>query len=320
MARTNHRTRTAIGATILALSIATTVRAETFSMFAGGLQARATAQQSYSWQLDFRHPVYRGLGLGATWLNEGHLDDHHRDGMAGQVWLGTTFDRWSLAIGGGPYFSFDTTRSAATGRPVDSHGWGALWSAVVSWQIGHRWVHELRVNRVTSAREPGTLGLLYGLGYRFHGGEREQEDAEPHRRELSALAGASVRNSFSSETVSAKSVELRGTPGGRFEWTVAWLAEGTSGPLHREGFTAEGWLVRRWHEGDTTLGLGAGPYVIVDRSEERRQGTRRLAGYATLSVSQRFAANWRGRFSFSRVVGLHPFDRDVLLAGASYEF
>jgi hypothetical protein len=40
----------------------------------------------------------------------------------------------------------------------------------------------------------------------------------------------------------------------------------------------------------------------------------------SLSASQRFADHWRARFSFSRVVGTHPFDSDVLLVGTSYGF
>jgi len=98
------------------------------------------------------------------------------------------------------------------------------------------------------------------------------------------------------------------------------LGEGSSGTPHRDGFTAQGWLVRHWHEGNTTLALGAGPYAIVDAFGEERQNARHLAGMASLSASQRFAAHWRGHISFSRVVGTHPFDSDVLLAGTSYEF
>ncbi len=98
------------------------------------------------------------------------------------------------------------------------------------------------------------------------------------------------------------------------------MGEGSSGTAHRDGFTAQGWLVRGWHEGNTTLALGVGPYGIVDASGEERQNARHWAGMASLSASQRFAAHWRGRISFNRVVGTHPFDSDVLLAGTSFEF
>ena len=63
-----------------------------------------------------------------------------------------------------------------------------------------------------------------------------------------------------------------------------------------------------------------GPYAIVDTFGEQRQKIRHWAGLVSLSASQRFADHWRGRFSFSRVVGTHPFDSDVLLVGTSYGF
>jgi len=313
----------ALLAASLWLLVAAGARAQSFSVLAGGLRDRETADQTYTWSLAYQHPVYHGLGLGATWINEGHLPNHHRDGLGGQLWLGTKAARMSLAVGAGPYYYFDTTVQPGESREVDSHGWGIVYSAALSWQLEHRWIHQLRVNRVASTHQPATTSLLYGLGYSFRGdegGEGDQKQAEPRGFQLSALAGVTIVNSFSSETSFAKSVELRRTPGGQLEWTLAWLSEGSSGTFHRDGFTAQGWLARNWHEGNTTLALGVGPYAIVDASGEERQNARHLAGMASLSVSQRFAAHWRGRITFNRVVGTHPFDSDVLLAGTSFEF
>jgi len=310
----------ALLAASLWLLVGAGARAQSFSLLAGGLRDRDTADQSYTWSLAYQHPVYHGLGLGAAWINEGHLPNHHRDGLGSQLWLGTKVARMSLAVGAGPYYYFDTTKPPGDFREIDSHGWGVVYSAALSWQLEHRWVHQLRINRVASTHQPATTSVLYGLGYSFRGDEGDQEHVELRGFQLSALAGVTIVNSFSSETNLAKSVELRRTPGGQFEWTLAWLSEGSSGTFHRDGFTAQGWLVRDWHEGNTTLALGVGPYAIVDASGEERQNARHLAGIASLSASQRFAAHWRGRVSFSRVVGTHPFDSDVLLAGTSFEF
>jgi len=295
-------------------------RAQSVSVLAGVLGDRDTAEESYTWSLDYQHPIYRGLGIGAAWINEGHLTNHHRDGLAGQLWLGTKFNRMSLAVGAGPYYQVDTTQQPGDRREVDSHGWGFVYSAAFWWQLGNRWMHQIRLNRVASTDQPATTGVLYGLAYNFRGAEGAPEDAEPFGYQLSALAGVTIANSFSSETSAAQSVELRRTSGGPFEWTLAWLDEGTSGTLHRDGFAAQGWLARRRHEGKTTLAIGLGPYAIVDTSVEERQKTRHWAGLVSLSASQRFATHWRGRISFNRVVGTHPFDSDVLLAGAAYGF
>jgi hypothetical protein len=64
-----------------------------------------------------------------SWINEGHVPNHHRDGIAAQFWIGTTaFDpRLSFAAGIGPYY-FDTTRTAGSDAETDIHGWGVLYS------------------------------------------------------------------------------------------------------------------------------------------------------------------------------------------------
>ena len=304
--------------------VAAGARAQSFSVLAGGLEDRDTAERSYTWSLDYQHPVYHGLGLGAAWINEGHLTNHHRDGLAGQLWLGTKFDRMSLAVGAGPYYYFDTTQQPGDRREVDSHGWGFVYSAALSWQLGHRWVHQLRVNRVASTDQPATTGILYITTVDETFDDLSDTDLDvinTHGRDIANYVNAGGGLFTQAESpFNAKSVELRRTSGGQFEWTLAWLDEGTSGRLHRDGFSAQGWLARRWHEGNTTLAVGVGPYAIVDTFGEQRQKTRHLAGLASLSASQRFAAHWRGRISFSRVVGTHPFDSDVLLVGTSYAF
>jgi hypothetical protein len=304
--------------------LAAGARAQSLSVLAGGLGEFETGEHSYSWALDYRHPVSRSFGLGASWINEGHLANHHRDGLASQAWVGIPFGRMSLTVGAGPYYYFDTTRQPGERREVDSHGWGYVYSAALSRQLGNRWVHQLRFNRVASTHQPATTSVLYGLGYNFRDAagtpEDSREDVQPLGYQVSAMAGVAIANSFSSEKSLANSVELRRTPGGPFEWTVAWLDEGTTGLLHRDGFAAEGWLARHWHEGDTTFALGLGPYAIIDTVGEQRQVTHHWAGLVSLSASQRFAAHWRGRISFNRVVGTHPFDSDVLLVGTSYGF
>jgi hypothetical protein len=311
-------------AAALWIVLAAGARGQSLSVLAGALEERNTTEHSYSWALDYRHPVSHSFGVGASWINEGHLPNHHRDGLASQLWLGTPLGRMALTVGAGPYYYFDTTRQPGDRSEVDSHGWGYVYSAALSWQLGNRWVHQLRLNRVASTHQPATTSILYGLGYNFRDAqgnpEDTREDVKPLGYQVSALAGVAIANSFSSEKSLANSVELRRTSGGPFEWTVAWLDEGTTGMLHRDGFSAEGWLARHWHEGDTTFALGMGPYAIVDTVGEQQQKTHHWAGLVSLSASQRFAAHWRGRISFSRVVGTHPFDSDVLLVGTSYGF
>ncbi|HEY5103364.1 MAG TPA: hypothetical protein VII70_11325 [Steroidobacteraceae bacterium] len=40
---------------------------------------------SYTWGIEYRQPFSEHLSASFTWLNEGHLVNHHRDGQAVQV-------------------------------------------------------------------------------------------------------------------------------------------------------------------------------------------------------------------------------------------
>ncbi len=83
---------------------------------------------SYSWQLEFRKKLGNHVLASFTYLNEGHLPAHHRDGNALQLWAThDILDRHlSLAAGIGPYYYYDTTTDATGGTHRNAHGFGAV--------------------------------------------------------------------------------------------------------------------------------------------------------------------------------------------------
>ena len=84
--------------------------AQELSLFAGGLRESGTKEGSPVWALEYQHPLHENVGASFSWLNEGHVPGHHRDGQTIQIWGRTNvFDRrLSLAAGVGPYRYFDT--------------------------------------------------------------------------------------------------------------------------------------------------------------------------------------------------------------------
>src|SRR4051794_22483614 len=104
----------------------------------GGV-VRANGETSHAWAMDWTHAIGDHTGVSATWLNEGHVTDHHRDGGAVQGWLRTRVSSSPLVvgIGAGPYAYFDTTRTEASGNAaVDEHGWGFMYSVGATWELG----------------------------------------------------------------------------------------------------------------------------------------------------------------------------------------
>ena len=58
--------------------------AQEFSLFGGG--SRAGNTNTYTWAFNYQEGLGQYFAASFTWLNEGHIPDHHRDGQMVQVW------------------------------------------------------------------------------------------------------------------------------------------------------------------------------------------------------------------------------------------
>jgi hypothetical protein len=309
---------------------ATTAYADEVTVLGGGISQRGSDDRSYTWALDYRHTLTPNFGVGASWINEGHVPNHHRDGVAAQFWVGATaFDpRLSFAAGIGPYYYFDTTRIAGSDTETDIHGWGVLYSASARWQFVRDWLVELRLQFTQTSRSIDTTSVLLGIGYKFDGEPRA--DAAPARsawssstrNEVAFFGGRAVVNDFSSEPSFATSVEYRRSLNDHFDWTLAWLHEGQPRLARRHGVVSELWLGRALGEGRWTIGAGIGVDVIVDvySGDFPHGGRERLAAIFSLTSSYRLTPDWRARATWHRVSADNPFDSDVFLLGIGYNF
>jgi hypothetical protein len=315
-------------AVLLGLAAAT-AHADELAVLGGGISPRSSDAQSFTWALDYRHALTPNFGVGASWINQGHVPNHHRDGMAAQLWIGTTaFDpRLSFAAGIGPFYYFDTTRNAASEPESDNHGWGVLYSASARWQLVRDWLVELRLQFTETRRSIDTTSVLLGIGYKFDG---EPADAAPARsawssstrNEVAFLGGQAVVNDFSSEPSFAMNVEYRRSLNDHLDWTLAWLHEGQPRLARRHGVVSELWVDRTLGEGRWTIGAGIGVDVVADvyPGDFAHGGRERLAGILSLTSSYRLNPDWNARATWHRVSADHPFDSDVFLLGIGYNF
>jgi len=89
------------------------------------------------------------------------------------------------------------------------------------------------------------------------------------------------------------------------DWTIAWLNEGDNHLIRRNGILSQAWLVRAFLDEHLALGVGLGPYALVDRHGEGYRYT--VAGIITLSASYRITTNYKR-------------DTDVIMIGPGYRF
>ncbi len=300
----------------------------------GGLQRTDTGgETSYGYAYSYQHNLAENWYASFTYLNEGHVTNHHRDGHSVQLWWRYPFydRRFNIAIGAGPYRYFDTTDRNADGSSDNHHGWGLLASVTATWYVnGGPWMVQARYNRAQTPESIKTNTLLVGVGYQLDRGDRGGPVVPPPSRtdnvtqnELTVFLGQTIVNTFDSQTAFAKAVEYRRGLARYVSGTLSYINEGESSALRRNGVAAQLWLERAFFHDALTLGVGAGPYYAIDLSERGRSTSddpSRWSGLLTMSASYRISQHWLTRLSWNRTVTGYDRDTDVFLLGLGYRF
>lgn len=310
--------------TILALVMAAfhqPAAGETVSIYDGAMEARdANRDTSYAWELEYVKPVAQYFDFSLFYLNEGHPENHHRDGVGAQAWLRTSplGNRLTLAAGIGPYYYFDTTRQDQP-QYANQHGFGLVYSLAAAVRMDERWSLQLRFNHVDANSQFNSNTALLGIGYRPDNAHTHSA-AVTEPSEVTFMAGQTIVNSFDSERGQAASIEYRKAFSHHLEWTVGALKEGDNHRLRRKGITAQAWLIQPAMKNRLNFGIGLGPYLVLDRWDADGKEGERLAGIASLSARYRITPDWHAQATWSRVFTDDDGDADVLLIGAGYRF
>lgn len=308
------------------------VDAQELLLLGGGTYDSDASKGTYAWAVEYAQGLGEHAYVTLAWLNEGHLDDHHRDGLAAQFWArANLFDRrLSLALGVGPYSYFDTAQAELGASYANDHGWGVIYSAGLTWYTDRRWLFNLRASRIAVKDSVDTTMVLIGAGYQLDApsvpGPRPSAPpitGKTTNNEVALFLGSTILNSFESESSTAAAFEYRRGVGRYVDLTVGWLHEGGNEIIRREGATAQIWLVRPFLEQRLALGVGAGGYYAVSQENQTANGSKddeRLSGIVTLTASYRFDPRWFARLSWNRIVTRYDRDTDVILLGGGYRF
>lgn len=317
-----------IFALLAALGGAVAAGAQEFSAQAGTTGSGLALSSHYSWQIDYRQALDRHLAWSVSWINEGHELQHHRDGVAAQLWavLPVHSDKFSLSLGLGPYHYFDTELLPG-GTTVNSHGWTPIYSLAATYYTRSPWFLRLTANRINHSNGLETNSLVAGAGYAF--GERRVRS--PRRsaenlttdHELTVFLGESVVNTAESEGAIASAIEFRSGLSPHFEWSASWINEGNPQIIRRNGFATQLWVVEAFLGKSMTLGLGVGPYLLFDRKRAPVAGQdspRTLAALVSPTATLRLSDHWQARLTWNRVVSNYNRDADIFLLGLGYRW
>jgi len=310
---------------VVFLAVTNRVWAQEGYILGGGIKNTRTHANSAALQIEYLERLGDMFGLSIAYLNEGHFSDHHRDGVAGQLWVSRDVlnQQLSISAGIGPYFYCDTTSDATD--YMNAHGLGPMSSLAATCFLGNNVLLQLRGNWIV-AKEMNSASILFGIGYRLGPPYKTepflklslQEDAIP-RNEITVLAGRTIVNSFGAECSVPLSIEYRRKLWRHIEGTLAGLYEGGNAIINRHGPVTQIWAVESILNDRVTFGAGAGCYYAFDRKQNApNNGT--FAGIISATACYQFQPHWNLRVTLNRILTDYNRDSDVLLAGIGYRF
>ncbi|OGU07216.1 MAG: hypothetical protein A2X82_03135 [Geobacteraceae bacterium GWC2_55_20] len=314
---------------ILLISAAPAIADELYGM--GGMMRSRNLDaddSSYSWQLEYRQPLGEHLAVSLSYLNEGHVPAHHRDGNALQLWATGELiaRRLSLSAGFGPYYYFDTTLPAANGSYTNHHGLGGIASLALIIETETPWLFQLRTNWVNTFGQMDTVSALAGIGYRLDvsgppKSDHDQAESDVAENEITLFAGRTITNSFESEHSTSLCLEYRRGLLKYLDWTASWIYEGDTRLIRRDGVASQFWAVKDFKQDRIALGFGVGTYFSIDRQAgSSLNGDRLVSMIATMTGSYRLDPSWSLRTSWNRIVTNYDRDTDVIMGGVGYRF
>jgi hypothetical protein len=289
---------------------------------------------TYTWQIDYRHNFLNYLAWSASWINEGHIQDHHRDGFATQLWgrLPLSGKRVSLAFGVGVDRYFDT-QPDGQGNSADVHGWAPIYSLSATYSTLSPWLYRATYNRISPDGNIRTNSIQVVVGYKLwetsedprH--QPEEHVAAPSGRttdhEFTAFIGKTVVNTFNSEDDTAYGMEYRKGIAKYCDWTVSFINEGNPEVIRRNGFGTQVWLVNAFLNERLAIGIGGGIYLNIDQKHQPVPGEkpqRDISGLLGPTISYRISERWLTRLNWNRVVSDYNRDSDVFLLGLGYRW
>ena len=309
------------------------LHAQELTFLGGYLPESKNERSSYTWQLDYRQDLYRYLATSISYINEGHLREHHRDGTAWQIWGRLPFDedKFSVSLGVGAYYFYDT-QPLPGGDTANIHGTAPIYSLAATGYLSNRWFYRFNFNRINPANEIKVNTVMIGAGFWFGRdkkptpdklGDAPNEEGYVTENEITLFVGQSVINTFGNPKSRAYAGEYRRGIFPHVDWTASAIYEGDPQIVRRSGAATQLWAVNSFFDNRITVGAGLGPYIFLDKkhpTDPSKKNPAALAPLASLTFSVRLSESCTMRIVFDRVATSYNRDADIFLLGLGYRW
>lgn len=288
-------------------------------------QQKSSQNRSYAWGLTYLEGVSENAAWSLTYLNEGHVTDHRRDGLSPQLWgrLNVLSRQVSLAAGAGPYIYHDSVSSDAQANASIEHGVGSIMSLAATLYLENRFLLQVRTNYIWTHQNADACVVTFGVGYQLGrapsvglGYSRDSRQGTPTiLNQITLYSGSSILNREDADAL-ALGLEYRRRLTRNFEWTVGWLNEGPS--VSRTGPITQIWIGRSFFDDRLSLSFGMGPYLA--HSTRGNQNTTRVNILTSGTIGYQIFPTWSIRFLWTRITADDESDADVIMTGVGYHF
>ncbi len=316
---------------IVACAIAATLalspelaRSDTVDVLAG-ISTSGSAGHSYGWQLAFEKAISAQFGASASWINEGHFSENERDGAAAQFWwhVPSWREGVGLNLGLGPYVYFDTQPSTSIRGYHDLHGAGAVVSASLTARVRGPFYLQLRANEIMTDGNPGTVGVLLGVGYRFDGAPGRVPAAGTTAvgpgSTLELFGGQAITNTLSTRTYPILGLDYRLDVARWAAWSATWFDDPDAAPGLHDRAATQFWL-RDSPVDSLTFSLGLGPYLQLGDEGSGASAPARVSGLSGLRVDWQWATRVSLIATWYRLFTQDDRDRDLITLGLGWRF
>ena len=281
--------------------------------------------------VNLSYGITEWFAINAAYLNEGHPQNHHRDGFAIQPSLYKDFNKWRVQLSTGPYYSMDTTQ-LVDGTVLNDKHLGVLSSVALKWHptqanwyVGIGYNNVWMPNKLNSNSEV----LFLGTDMAKDGGGGYEDIANATKTKISLWVGPGNTTNSGSKIKTAGQIEINAAVPielpfehpllsiDHFSYSLAALYEGNTLLTDRKGGMAQLWY--NGHFGNQwTLSGGAGPYLEHDSLRDKRATN--LAVVASVRAMHQLTGATAVGLNFNRVISFYNRDADIFLLGIQRAF
>lgn len=289
---------------------------EDVSISCGGLKPSYQEARTFTCGVNLSYGFTDWFALNAVYLNEGHPENHHRDGFAIQPSFYKDFNKWRVQLSTGPYYSMDTTHRL-DGTVLNDKHLGLLSSLVLKWHPSQRnWYVGVGYNNVWMPNRLHSNSILLLVGTDIQKDVKNDDDGDVSKRQVGLWIGPGNTTNPGTEVTNGGQLEFAFPFNDLFSYSIAALYEGNTTLANRKGVMAQAWYNEKFK--NWTISAGAGPYLEHDSL--RDNGATGILAVASVRATYKLTYRTNIGLNFNRVISFYHKDADMFMLGIQRAF